>query len=263
MKSAARLELKLLGGFEARLQAGAALVLPTKKTQALLAYLALPLGQSHPREKLATLLWGDMQDAQARGNLRNALSRIKKTLPKAARASLRFDGASVSLDPSAVDVDVARFERLVADSSPDALGQVAALYRGDLLAGLVLAERPFEEWLTAERQRLHELAIQGLGRLLTHQQKAGRNRREQRRVVPEEMHRDEPGEAGGQGRLDQRDGNAPPTTQSPRKVLAKAQPGDWHAVGTGRTPSRFRSCATNLFSGRSKPRSGLRLLNRR
>jgi len=192
-----------------------------------------------------------------------ALSRIKKTLPKAARASLRFDGASVSLDPSAVDVDVARFERLVADSSPDALGQVAALYRGDLLAGLVLAERPFEEWLTAERQRLHELAIQGLGRLLTHQQKAGRNRREQRRVVPEEMHRDEPGEAGGQGRLDQRDGNAPPTTQSPRKVLAKAQPGDRHAVGTGRTPSRFRSCATNLFSGRSKPRSGLRLLNRR
>ena len=179
------------------------------------------------------------------------------------RARLRFDGASVSLDPSAVDADVARFERLVADSSPDALGQVAALYRGDLLAGLVLAERPFEEWLTAERQRLHELAIQGLGRLLTHQQKAGRNRREQRRVVPEEMHRDEPGEAGGQGRLDQRDGNAPPTTQSPRKVLAKAQPGDRHAVGTGRTPSRFRSCATNLFSGRSKPRSGLRLLNRR
>ena len=41
MKSAARLELKLLGGFEARLQAGAALVLPTQKTQALLAYLAL------------------------------------------------------------------------------------------------------------------------------------------------------------------------------------------------------------------------------
>jgi len=86
LKSAAHLELKLLGGFEAQLQAGAALVLPTKKTQALLAYLALPLGQSHPREKLATLLWGDMQDAQARGNLRNALSRIKKTLPKAARA---------------------------------------------------------------------------------------------------------------------------------------------------------------------------------
>jgi len=36
-----------------------------------------------------------------------------------------------------------------------------------------LAERPFEEWLTSERERLHELAIQGLGHLLIHQQKAG------------------------------------------------------------------------------------------
>jgi DNA-binding SARP family transcriptional activator len=166
LTSEACLEIKLLGGFEAHLQAGAALVLPTRKMQALLAYLALPLGQSHPREKLATLLWADMRDAQARANLRNALSRIKKALPQVARPSLIFDGASVSLDPSAVDVDVARFERLVADGSADALKQLARLYRGDLLAGLVLAERPFEEWLTAERARLHELAIQGLGRTL-------------------------------------------------------------------------------------------------
>src|SRR5262245_31771062 len=171
LKSKPRLELKLLGGFEAH-QGGAALVLPTRKTQALLAYLALPPGQSHPREKLAALLWGDMQNAQARGNLRNALLRIKKTLPTAARASLVFDGKNVMLDPSAVDVDVARFERLVADGSAEALGQVTALYRGDLLAGLVLAERPFEEWLTAERERLHEMAIQALGRLFAHQQQA-------------------------------------------------------------------------------------------
>src|SRR5438128_7487430 len=114
-----------------------------------------------------------MQNAQAPSNLRNALSRIKKALPRAARASLLFDGASVSLDAAAVDVDVARFERLIADGSADALGQVTALHQGDLLAGLVLAERPFEEWLTAERERLHELAIQGLSRLFAYQQQAG------------------------------------------------------------------------------------------
>src|SRR5262249_48511157 len=171
--SQAHLELKLLGGFEARLQDGAALVLPTKKTQALLAYLPLPLGQLHPREKLATLQWRDMQHAQARGNLRNALSRIKKILPKALRASLLVDGPSVALDSSAVDVDVAQFERLLADGSVDALGQLAVLYRGDLLAGLVLSESTFEDWLTAERMRLHELALQGLGRLFAYQQQAG------------------------------------------------------------------------------------------
>src|SRR5712692_9169655 len=173
LKPAAGLNLTLLGGFHAHLDAGAALVLPTRKAQALLAYLAVPLGQAHPREKLATLLWGDMQDAQARGNLRYALSRIRKALPRSARPGLVLDGPSVALDPAVVDVDVARLERLVADGRPEALEQIAGLYRGDMLAGLALAERPFEEWLTSERERLHELAIQGLGRLLAHQQKAG------------------------------------------------------------------------------------------
>src|SRR6266436_1732542 len=173
VKLTARVKLTLLGGFQAQLGADAPLALPTRKTQALLAYLALPLGQAHSRDKLATLLWGDMPDAQARGNLRHALSRIRKALPASARAGMILDGPSVALDPSVVDVDVAQFERLVADGRPPALEQIASLYRGDLLAGLALAERPFEEWLTSERERLHELAMQGLGRLLTHQQRAG------------------------------------------------------------------------------------------
>ena len=173
MKLTARVKLTLLGGFQAQLGAGSPLAVPTRKTQALLAYLALPLGQAHPRDKLATLLWGDMQDAQARGNLRHALSRIRKALPAGARSGLILDGPTVALDPSVVDVDVAHFERLVADGGLSALEQVTTLYRGDLLAGLALAERPFEEWLTSERERLHELAIQALARLITHQQRAG------------------------------------------------------------------------------------------
>jgi DNA-binding SARP family transcriptional activator len=114
-----------------------------------------------------------MPDAQARGNLRKSLSRIRKALPRSARSGLVLDGPSVALDPVVVEVDVARLEQLAVDGCPEALEQIAGLYRGDLLAGLALAERPFEEWLTSERERLHELALQGLGHLLTHQQKAG------------------------------------------------------------------------------------------
>ena len=169
----ARLKLSLLGGFRAELERGEAVVLSTRKAEALLAYLALPIGRSHPREKLATLLWGDMADAQARGNLRHALSRIRKVLAQAALPGVLLDGQSVGLDASLVDVDVARFERLVADGRPAALEQVADVYGGDLLAGIALAERSFEEWLTSERERLHELAIQCLGRLLAHQVAAG------------------------------------------------------------------------------------------
>ena len=63
MKPKVCLVLTLLGGFDARTRSGSALVLSTRKARALLAYLALPLGRAHPREKLATLLWGDMPDA--------------------------------------------------------------------------------------------------------------------------------------------------------------------------------------------------------
>jgi hypothetical protein len=52
----ARVTLRLLGGFRAHFGPGPALVLPTRKAQALLAYLALPAGRAHPRDKLATLL---------------------------------------------------------------------------------------------------------------------------------------------------------------------------------------------------------------
>src|SRR5688572_30148734 len=49
-----RLSMTLLGGFSARLEPGGALSLPTRKAQALLAYLALPLGRAHRRDKLAS-----------------------------------------------------------------------------------------------------------------------------------------------------------------------------------------------------------------
>src|SRR5262245_51990624 len=127
-----RIELSLLGGFQARDEAGASLAPPTKKAQALVAYLAIPLGRPHPREKVATLLWGDMPEAQARGNLRQALSRIRTAWPRRARPALVLDGPTVALDPSIVDVDVARFERQVADGHPAALEQIGDLYRGDL-----------------------------------------------------------------------------------------------------------------------------------
>jgi predicted ATPase/DNA-binding SARP family transcriptional activator len=173
MKPEARLTLTVLGSFQARTHDGSALVLPTRKTQALLAYLALPVGQVHTRERLAGLLWGDMPDAQARGNLRQALSRVRNALPRPVRSAVVFRGSGVALDAAVVDVDAAAFERRVAEGSPAALEHAASLYRGDLLAGLTLAEHAFEEWLAAERERLHELAMQALGRLLARHQAAG------------------------------------------------------------------------------------------
>src|SRR2546423_2022660 len=99
------LRLRLLGGFEARTRAGAELALPRRKVQALLAYLATSLGQVHPRDKLAALLWPDVSDQQARQSLRQVLATLRRALP-AEPSPLRANDAVIALDPAAVDVDV-------------------------------------------------------------------------------------------------------------------------------------------------------------
>jgi len=167
-----RLNLALLGGFQGRLGAAAPLRLPTRKTKALLAFLALPPGRSHPREKLASLLWGGMPEPQARQGLRQSLFALRKAVGVPPRALL-VDGETVALNPSAVDVDVAEFERQVAEGTPAALDRAAALYRGEFLEGLALQEAPFEEWLLTERERLRELALEALAKLLHHQRTTG------------------------------------------------------------------------------------------
>ena len=58
-----KLRIKVLGGFEARLGDGGALVLKSRKTQALLAVLALSAGTPLAREKLT---WPAVERARAR-----------------------------------------------------------------------------------------------------------------------------------------------------------------------------------------------------
>src|SRR5262249_54435170 len=165
----ARISLTLLGGFRARLGSDSVTV-PTRKAEALLAYLALHPGPSHPREKLATLLWGRSGDAQARDSLRHALVRLRRVPararwrrvvargPRPGRAAV---GHAVWLTPAAVECDVAAFEQAL---TTGALEAAAALYQGDLLEGLSLAETPFEDWLRTERARLRELALGGFAK---------------------------------------------------------------------------------------------------
>jgi DNA-binding SARP family transcriptional activator len=167
----ARLDLNLLGGFLARIR-DEPLTLPTRKTQALLAYLALPVGHAHQRDKLATLLWGGTPDVSARNSLRQALFVVRRAL-ESNDDVLRIEGDRVALDCDGVEVDAMAFERAVVDGTPAALEKAANLYRGDLLAGLAVAEAPFEEWLLAERERLRELALEGFAKLLVCQRSAG------------------------------------------------------------------------------------------
>ena len=164
---ASGLSLSLLGGFQVRLGSGGPLTLSNSKAQALLAYLAVAPGRRHPRDKLATLLWSGVSDEQARQSLRQVLVTLRRVL--ANHANLIAEHAEVALEGPRLDVDVVRFEALVRDGSTRALAEAAALYQGDLLEGIRVKEPPFEEWLLAERERLREMVVEALARLLEHQ----------------------------------------------------------------------------------------------
>ena len=136
------LRLTLLGGFDARLAAGDAVHVPTKKAQALLAYLALRPGETHQRDKLAALLWGERSDKHARDGLRHALVALRKALPDVKPPSLLAEGQTLALNPAVVEVDVATFECRVAEGTPEGLEHAAEIYRGDLLLGLRRGRAP-------------------------------------------------------------------------------------------------------------------------
>lgn len=131
--------------------------LSSKKLRALLAFLTLQKGTHQPRERLMELLWGSHFEAQARQNLRQALSRLRKLIGNALVVS---GDDRVGLDLELLETDVSKFESLCSDGSREALEQADELYGGELLDGLTLSEAAWEDWIGFERSRLSELAIE-------------------------------------------------------------------------------------------------------
>jgi TolB-like protein/DNA-binding SARP family transcriptional activator/tetratricopeptide (TPR) repeat protein len=154
-----QLTLQLLGGLELRDAGGIALSLRTRKCALLLAYLAVAPGRAHPRDQLAGLLWGDRQDEQARGSLRNALSDLRKALGDEAFA---VDRDAVSLQPGALATD---YDRLHKAAQGEAGGvDLTAVYPGEFLEGHDPDAGDFTAWLLAEREKCRALAVRILER---------------------------------------------------------------------------------------------------
>lgn len=151
------LSLRLLGYFTVLSPEGA--TLPTRKAEALLAYLALPAGTPRPRAELAALLWGSRDERQARHSLNQALSSLRKLLAPLHPDLLQVDPLAVTLAADLVGTDVAVLEAGFADGTTAGLERAAAVYGGALLQAMDIREEVFEGWLAEERRRLREMAL--------------------------------------------------------------------------------------------------------
>ncbi len=166
------LRLRVLGNTEVTFNGAPVTGFVSCKARALLCYLAVS-GCCHSREKLAALLWGDMPDAKARTNLRQAVANINKLLPGyliATRQEVSFNKeASYWLDNEALleQIEAKTLKPPLSSAAASALADAVALYRGDFLEechpkGAV----EFEEWSLIWRERLRNLTMRGLHALV-------------------------------------------------------------------------------------------------
>jgi len=134
----------------------------TARLQALLAYLLLHRDAPQQRQHLAFLFWPDNSEAQALTNLRNLLHKLRQVLPTPEQF-LQIEQQTVQWRPDApYTLDVADFEAAAAQATTCAALEAAVQhYRGELLPSC------YDDWILPERERLRQLALTLLDRLIT------------------------------------------------------------------------------------------------
>ena len=159
------LNIHLLGQFSLTYGAQQMTALDQPRLQALLAYLVLHRGVPQSRQQLACLFWPETTDAKARSNFRTLFHRLRQAMP-ASDHFLLFDAHHVQWRREGpFCLAVPDFEAaLAAASRSDSLQAAADLYTGDLLPTC------YDEWIMPARERLHQLFLQSLERLVSQQE---------------------------------------------------------------------------------------------
>jgi DNA-binding SARP family transcriptional activator len=151
------LELRLLGPIEV-LYRGQRVSLPrSKKTRALLGYLALS-ERPHSRAKLCELFWDVTDDP--RGALRWSLSKLRRVVNQGGE-HIEADRTNVSFARDGVLVDALALrdaaKRGLDQASTEELTALADMARGELLEGLELPDfHEFQAWSLGKREQARE-----------------------------------------------------------------------------------------------------------
>ena len=153
----ARLGLTTLGGLQISRGAEPLRGFESRKAQALLVYIAME-PQPHSRAALAGLLWSNLAEPRARGNLRRVLTNLRHLVAQ----HLVITPQTIAFDTrSDYWLDVDDFKRLPPR-------QALELYHGDFLAGFYVHNAPvFEEWMLGWQERLRIVLLQSLYELVT------------------------------------------------------------------------------------------------
>jgi DNA-binding SARP family transcriptional activator len=140
-----------------------------RRTLALLALLAVAGDAGLSRDKLIGLLWPESDPERARHSLTQALYVARRALND--DALFVASASHVRLDSARLDSDVRAFEAaLDAGRLEDAI----ALYEGPFVDGFFLSgSHEFEQWSSAQRDRLQARATAAIEELATRAEESG------------------------------------------------------------------------------------------
>jgi len=169
------LEIYLFGGIRLRVAGEEILRFRNGKSAGLMAYLLLHRGRNPGRVEIATALFPEKAESEARTLLRSALHYLNQLLLPCAdeeqpplRVMREMIGFNTECDHW---LDVEAFENLLmeaagasADEAYQMRRQAIELYRGDLLAG------HYEDWILVAQERLRSLYRAALQSVAAHEE---------------------------------------------------------------------------------------------
>ena len=162
------LSIRLLGDVSAVDYRGNALSIGNRRTQALIVYLAL---KSRPTfSEIGRLLF---DDANAIAAVREVVRDLRYALRFLPPEVLKEEADHVRFNKDVVDVDVQRFNDLIAAPSLNSIRKAAELYRGDICAGFATNMHAFDAWIAERRLSCQRVAAAIFGNLLTTLIRAG------------------------------------------------------------------------------------------
>jgi DNA-binding SARP family transcriptional activator len=141
-----------------------------EKARHLFQLLLIHRGRLLQREQIVEQLWPQLDPQAAENHFKVALNALQHVLepdrpPRAPAFFVQRQGTAYRLNPTAaIELDITTFERLISEAAQMAGTQpqpASELYRQalDLYTGDFLPDCLYEDWTSAERERLQVLAL--------------------------------------------------------------------------------------------------------
>ena len=155
------LEISVLGNVSVAFK-GQSIRIKSRKSLAVLAYIALNESRQETRERLVGLFWSETEEEKARASLRQTLRELRRYFAHAGYSGLQTEKLAVELDLGSFRVDLWDVVHEAEARRAHPLLLTTPRLSDRLLENLDDIDPSFRAWVFAKRQTFHDRLLRGL-----------------------------------------------------------------------------------------------------